>query len=464
MADFQEETLKYHRKSFSTLVLVQAAILLASAADPNVQLNRAVDQIRGIERAVQDWDEDWVQTAAVERIGEVKVRYPTRWPTQLTEHDGLRLQIIGDPVQHVPHEMLLRTPGASFSLRGPNGVDDELVGANLGLPGWYTMGFRVEQPTTLADFQAIWDGLNSDVRISVGALTSGDLPARVRVTDQRHTDVHITSVRFDAVQLPPEDAEYILSLQRASPAAVRELSERVPAQTRARGSHNLEFIAVHGDLTQTAVATRNSLGAPPLPGDPPVFTIEVAIETIEIPVALQDKLRTQISADLSLGAFGDAFAELAESTTGIEALPIADLRAVLETRLRNTDRRIKVVGLEFPVGSLALWGAGFLVLAQLYFLIEFQHLAPKLKHHDVTFPWIAFFDGLLARSAFASLAFVTPALVILFVGWPVLQSEEDTLRTAIMVSLLMSSTAAGVSGALSYRSLLSRLRQTIPEG
>lgn len=429
MADFQEETLKYHRRSFSTLVLVQAAILLASAADPNVLLNRAVDQIRSIERAVQDWDEGWVQTAAVERMEEVKTRYPSQWPTQLTEHGGLRLQVTGDPVRNVPQEMLLRTPGESFSLRGPNGVDEELEGANPGLPGWYTMGFQLEQPATLADFQAVWDGLNSDVRITVGALTSGDLPARVRVTSQGRTDVHITSVSLDAAQPPPGDAEYILGLQKASPAAVRELSERVPARSVARGSHNLELLAARGDLTQTALATRNSLGAPPLPGDPPVFSIEIAIETIEIPIALQDRLRNQISADLSLGSFGDASAELAESAAGIEALPIADLRTVLETRLRNTDRTITVVGLEFPVGSLALWGAGLLVLAQLYFLIGFRHLAPKLKHDDVSFPWIAFFDGLLARCAFAALAFITPALVILLVGWPILQARDDAIRS-----------------------------------
>lgn len=462
MADFQEETLKYHRRSFSTLVLVQAAILLASAADPNVQLNRAVDQIRSIERVVQDWDEDWIQTAAVERLEEVKVQYPAQWPTLLTENDWLRLQFAGAQVENVPSEILLRTSGASFSLRGPNGLGTALEETNQRLPGWYTMEFQLEKPASLADFQAVWNGLSSDVLISVGTLTQGELPARVRITDQASTDVHIASVRLDVAQAPTGDAENILVHHKASAAAIRELSDRVPARALARGSHNLELIAVRGDLTQTAIASRNSLGAPPSPGDPPRFSVEIAIESVEIPVALQDRLRSQVSAEVSLGSFRDAFSELADKAAGIEALSIADLRALLETRLRNVDRTVTVVGLEFPVGSLALWGAGLLVLAQLYFLIGFRHLAPKLKHDDTTFPWIAFFDGWLARSAFGVLAFVTPAIVILMVGWPVLRSWDDALKTTVMVSLLMGPAAAGLNGTLCYRSLLSRLRQTIP--
>ena len=463
----REESLKHLRRVHSWLVLVQAGLLLAAAADTDRTLDVAIEQARAVVRVSQDWDQRWIHNRAQERFEAVRTSFGNRWPKTLDQFSSFSIRVESGPPDVIKAPLPTAMFAGAFTLNGAKGVS---------IPGYsdklaqlmYNAIVSPKAPTTIQEFETIWNALNEETFINVPAVPRGPVPARLFTTVGVDAKSHAVSVIIEDVRADDKDAaSQIFRAALAAPTqeGLRTIEGRFVPPIPARGPHNLRLVPPEARIDHVLIVGTGS-NAPPgsMPQDKYLpysdwgsrTRLEIPLLTYRIPFDIQIELRDMVDPTLTLGGFSEVFAELEEHVQGLKELPPEAVKNFLEVKRRRVDRNVQLLGLSFPASSLSLWGAAFLAMIQVYFFLSLRNLSHRMKSEDLRFPWIAFYEDRLARTAFVGTAFAAPPLVILFIGRSNLWPEPHLPALTSYVPVLVLAAAASAGGLFLY------LRRILP--
>lgn len=127
------------------------------------------------------------------------------------------------------------------------------------------------------------------------------------------------------------------------------------------------------------------------------------------PAGLSGKLRPM----------NEAFYDLSLIAKDLETLKLAELRAYIDRLRSGASERVEVIGIQLPLGGLALWGSILLVALQSYLYVGIRRLRHLGLWKSDASEWVVMYPGLLSQG------FVLATLILL----PIVATTLLAIRT-----------------------------------
>lgn len=171
-----------------------------------------------------------------------------------------------------------------------------------------------------------------------------------------------------------------------------------------------------------------------------------------VPVNLRIWLADRFKFSAKGGKFEDTFPELYELMKTDRQMRFEDVERHLQSELQHqrSSEKVEVLGLKFREGDLATWGAIFIVVVQIYFVIHLRELSKRLQATDEIpkVAWIGLYPDCIARTVSLFTASLLPVLVLIY-------GSVQLGYSWLMIVLL----TFGVGSAIKTVMLLSRFQR-----
>ena len=265
--------------------------------------------------------------------------------------------------------------------------------------------FFVGQPSTLMDFQCIWNWLSHVSIQPVSGLTHFVIFIKAPEEASLTESTEATMRDWDGIQKYPQgqfERTLELTLSPLSPTEVTVI--------------NRSAVAKYGDVVAQEGGIKDRYA---WKGVLDIYEGYYAFlaHSVLLPRAenLQDALIRRFQDRWRRGSFSDVFRELDSIALEYKDLQLDRIERILQ---HEEDRRrdpFEAFGVKFPPDKTARWGVLLILGIQMYFFI---HLAEYRRLHirDNSVAWIGSYRQTFARIIFTASSFVLPVGVVLFVA------------------------------------------------
>jgi hypothetical protein len=419
---------------FSLIALSLAAVVLALSPNPD-EIKKAREQINAIEELVRVWDQRWIQKAAENTVAD---KPKERDPRGVVERD-----FFNGFVPYPEDANALKLTGTDsnsnqqvktfkFQFTTPNWIIDGPARDPLyqTLPlseDRMTMAYELllSAPTTLAEFQNLWDTLNKKHIVRSPTVLSKNMCVSAKIVMVCKDTGTIEWVRF------------------------------APRALQATRTLEFELRLVRENVKQPMLST--SLGYGYFLGTGNVSLILPAAAEAKIDFYPQEGLIQHFAKGKPLGgSFEHSFPELNKITKNYQTLELDKFDPIFEAEQNRTGESFEAFGIKFPAEATTRWGILVILGVQLYFWIHLHELARKLLPTDQGWEvaFIGMYPSLPSKVVYTFSALVLPVGAIAALG--IRGLYVGSFRWLYWLLLIMGITFSVTFAVLAWRSAPSR--------
>ena len=163
--------------------------------------------------------------------------------------------------------------------------------------------------------------------------------------------------------------------------------------------------------------------APPRPNEPPsqAVVLPATYKDQQVPVNLRVWLADHFKFSAVGKKFEETFPQLYNFIKSNPKMEFSDVERLLQSEMQRerSTEKIEFLGLKFPERDLATWGAGIILVIQLYFWVHLRELSFRASRDDFSsqVAWIGLYKSIYARAMTCLTACILPLGVIAFGMW-----------------------------------------------
>jgi hypothetical protein len=443
-----------------TLTVISVALVLAATFGRSQEIDRAVDDIRGITQAVQTWDDTWFKEYVDRRAKEAGYRGQSNelLPTQIKmgESEGVFVDVCDC-------DWALPKPGplVQFSFETPKLVP--LVDFKLFEAGPDDALKIRRRYTSLGFFRDYWTGLNE----AVEARVPSSLPEKALFQSANGGKWEVVNWSSNQKQAPFGGVLDIRDFTCGTPSTIETIKASFAPEDPLHGAQ----CAYEGSLSEATDDTRRprpnlrefcrKIQIPQNVGlDLAGYVIVPVSDYKRLPIRPQQNLlehlaSKRVQVNWRFGSFAYAFPELNRLTADYQDLQLDKIQAILRAQKLTSGESIEIVGIKLAVESVRSGGALLILGVQLYFLLHLKEfvrrIVPESEAWDAA--WIGLYPGALAVGAFWFSAFLLPTAAVFVLCIPMMDWAGAKWVFALYSSFLIISALLSVTSWLNARRL-----------
>lgn len=379
------------------LLALCIALGIFGSVVPSSKIERARQDLEAIELLCRNWRSSW------QEVGDAISRdYPK-------------------PVKDLPRLIIANVEDGGFGTSGRWWI----VPTRWSIPGVMDDGQDVsagfKAPRSLPEFRVLWEKLRKR-KASFRLALSIDPVLTVRGVGGDEHNVRWTSSAVQQRDAYSSTSLIVLPLTTSEACGPR--SQRRSSELILCSVGTWQSLIVEGDFVQ--------------------FDLE----------DLQKTLASRaLKRPLAHGSFEESFPELEEMAADLQGLTFANLKRVLANEAERSKGELSWGGAQIPARGFSPWGAGGILMGQLYFFLLLRRLFASLGLDAVTreFPWFALFPDELSRTCFVVSITLAPVASL----WLLLNPSLEW-KPGVWVLTATSILIAGLSVFVYRRGMKSR--------
>lgn len=437
---------KHMRFLHFSIVLASLTIAISSLANISTELREARADIENLITLTKSaLYQTWLEDLADETV---RIAPEPRDLPAFPRFFGMEVQLNGQP-----YSITLRAEPMKISLVGPRRFsnitsapaadpNDRLL--QIFRPQSVTERVHLATPQTIGEMRSLWDDLSDREAYVATKVVS---TAEISTTSHAIGEDGSPDLTFAVIEtLDPMSSLEWLTFQALTSTEPESLSQAAK-DTYWKVLPNEQWRRIaRSDTTQRQLTfssgndghrATHALSATLYLTDELVMEITIPVLTESRRVPAQEHLRTLGKTNWPLGSFDVSFPELARYTRNLDSIKLEEVRQILRNEEERTGGAVQIAGLSIPTALLTNWGLVLLAGMTGYLLLHVRAFASRASKTTVwsAFPWIAFYEDLPSRIAFACTVVVLPTGTALYLTLQAFQVFPPSLMDIVRIGL-----------------------------